>query len=232
MLYAAVFLLFAGYLAAVAVTVGGPAWPLVWPAGAFAVVAAGYLGAGPAVFGKRPDGTLRPVHVVVLLPYLLLAWGVWHLHRRLSGGPAWHRIAPGLLLGRRPLPHELPADVAVVVDLAAEFPEPAGVRAGREYHALPTLDGFPSHPERFRELVRRIAAETRSVYVHCANGHGRSAAFAAAVLLARGLAADADDAVRQVRAARPGARPKRRQVRLLAAAPGGREGDAVIRQGG
>lgn len=217
MIYAAVFLLFAGYLAWLAATLGGPWRLLLWPAASFTLVAIAYAGAGPRVFGKRPDGTLHPLHVVILFPFLAFAWGVWHLQRVLSKEPPWHEIAPGLYLGRRPLPRELPPGVALVVDLTAEFPEPRGVTAGRDYRCLPTLDGFPSHAERFRNLVAEVAAHAGPVYVHCANGHGRSAAFAAAVLLARGLAKDTDDAVRQVRAAHPGARPSRRQVRRLRA---------------
>ena len=45
-----------------------------------------------------------------------------------------------------------------------------------------------------------------SVFVHCANGHGRSAAFAAALLLRRGLARDVAEAMGIIRRARPACR--------------------------
>jgi protein-tyrosine phosphatase len=45
--------------------------------------------------------------------------------------------------------------------------------------------------------------EAGPVYVHCAQGHGRSATFAAAWLLAAGSAKDARDAVEKLRSKRP-----------------------------
>lgn len=49
----------------------------------------------------------------------------------------------------------------------------------------------------------------------CPQGHGRSAAVAASLLLAGGQAGSAEEALRQVKAARPGASPNRRQVAAL-----------------
>src|SRR4051812_34991400 len=57
--YAAVFLILAGLTALLPLGLGGWAWVLAWPAASLVGVAAAYAGAGPAVFGKRPDGTMR-----------------------------------------------------------------------------------------------------------------------------------------------------------------------------
>ncbi len=218
MKYVIVFGLFALYLAGLAVLLEGWAWLLLWPALSFAVVAAGYAGLGPRIFGKGSDGRLAWWAVVVLLPYLLLTWTLWHLHRRVRRAPPCHEVAPGVWLGRRPLHHELPADVVLVVDLTAEFFAARRVRDGRDYLVLPTLDGTAPDEQRVREVVARLREHAGAVYIHCAAGHGRSALVAAALLLARGLAADDRQAEALLRRVRPGVRltpPQRRLLRQL-----------------
>ena len=56
----------------------------------------------------------------------------------------------------------------------------------------------------FDKRIRTLAHSSGPVYVHCALGHGRSALVVAAVLIARGLASNADEAQARVKAARPG----------------------------
>jgi protein-tyrosine phosphatase len=215
MIVAILFLLFAAYLAAVAYFLGGWGWLLAWPALSFAVVAAGYAGLGPRVFGKRDDGRLGVICCVVLLPYLALTWLAWHLRRLVSRQPCCHEVVPGLWLGRRPLVREIPAGVELLVDLTAEFWPARGVREGRTYVTLPTLDADSPDEARLRAFIERVATHPGPVYVHCALGHGRSALLVAAVLLKRGLATDEIEAVRILRSIRPGVRLTGRQRRLL-----------------
>jgi protein-tyrosine phosphatase len=150
-----------------------------------------------------------------LLPFFLFAWGVWHLQRLLSGVPAWHEVSPGVYLGRRLQPKEVPAGIRFVVDLTAEFPEPADVRVGREYRSLPTLDGFAPDEYRLRKLVAELATYPGPILIHCANGSGRSGTVAAALLIARGLASDARTAVTMVKTVRGCVRLKPAQWRAL-----------------
>jgi protein-tyrosine phosphatase len=217
MTYAVAFAVLAVFLGAEAVIVGG--WLggfVLWPAVSFAALALAYAGLGPGVFGKRADGTLAAWSVSLLLPYLLLVWAVWHAWRLFSREPVASEVAPGLWIGRRPLPDEVPPGVLVVVDLTTEFPELRGVCRGRDYLHLPMLDAAAGGDEaEFRELVAAVAHCKKPVLIHCALGHGRSALTAAAVLLERGLAKDAADAEAKVRAARPGVELKPSQRRLL-----------------
>jgi protein-tyrosine phosphatase len=120
-----------------------------------------------------------------------------------------------LYAGRRVLASELPPGVALVIDLTAEFPEPRGVRTGRAYRSLPVLDAGLPDEAAFREAVKAAAACPGAVYVHCAQGRGRTGLFVAAVLLARGLATTSAEAVARVRACRPGVRLKPAQRRTL-----------------
>jgi protein-tyrosine phosphatase len=215
MLYAIVFAVLAAYLVALAVYLGDWALLLLWPALGLLLFAAAYAGAGPRLLGKRPDGRLRWWAWLLLGPVLLFVWTVWHLQRLLSREPASHEVAPGVWLGRRALARELPPGVVLVIDLTAEFPVARGVAHGREYVALPTLDGTAPQEEALRAALTCIVGSPGPVYIHCAMGHGRSATLAAAVLLARGLAGDVAQAEKMLRGVRPGVRLKPAQRELL-----------------
>src|SRR5256885_4020951 len=75
----------------------------LWFGVAQLVLAYAYASNRPTVFGKRGDGTLAPLSVALLFPYLALVWAFHGL--KLAGlrrEPCWHAIAPGIYLGRRP----------------------------------------------------------------------------------------------------------------------------------
>ncbi len=195
------------------------AWPIAAPMGwlALSLLGAGlaYAVLGPRGFGKRPDGSRVLWARATLWPYLALARFSWRL-RVWSGEPCWHEVAPGLFLGRRARAEELPKDVQVVVDLTAEHDEPKGVREGRVYRLLSTLDGCAPDEAGLRALVSELAPKSEPIFVHCAVGRGRSSTVAAALLLARGLAATPEEAEARLRAARPFVKLTRQQRALLA----------------
>ncbi len=228
--YTLTFLAIGGGLVALAAVLGGVAWVLLWPGAAFLAVAAAYLGLGARLLGKRADGSIFWPARVLLGPYLLSAWVAWRLHRLWMPGPCWVEVAPGLWMGRRAAAGELPEAAKWVVDLTAEFAEPREVVRRRRYRCLPTLDASAPPEEGFLALVRQIAGLEAGVYVHCANGRGRSAAVVAAVLVARGIAADARQALALLRRCQPKINLSSEQsklleraaVRLAAEAPPGR----------
>ncbi len=229
MKYAVLFGLLGCVLAVTGLASGGWELLLLWPAVSLLAVAAAYGGLGPRVYGKRPDGRLAAGATVVLLPYLMLTRAVWHLARLFDRGACCHEVAPGLWLGRRAFAHELPPGVGLVVDLTAEFAAPRGTRDGRDYHCVQTLDAAPPDEAALRAALDKVADYPGVVYVHCAQGHGRSAVLAAAVLVRRGLAADGRRAEEMLRRVRPGVRLSARQRQSLdrltaayAGPPGGR----------
>jgi protein-tyrosine phosphatase len=213
--YVLVFLLLGIYLTVLGAGLGGFGWLLLWPGGSYLVLAAAYAGLGPGVCGKRPDGRLAWWAVGLMLPYLLPNWLVWYVQRFLHRKHPCSEVAPGLWLGRRVYAMELPAGTSLVVDLTAEFPEPRGVVRGRTYVCVPTLDALAPPEDVLRDLVRQVAGWPGTAYVHCALGHSRSALVAAAALIARGLAADADHATAVLRQVRPSVRLTEPQWRLL-----------------
>lgn len=199
------FALVAGALLYMAAERGGAHRALLWPAANCAAVAAAYFGPGGRVFGKRADGSRSGAVVAWMLPFLTVQYLTWRLQVLLSPEDAFNEAAPGLFVGRRPRPGEHPPGVELVVDVTAEFAKPAYHPAGVAYAALPTLDAFVPEPAAYAAALAAAAA-ARSVLVHCANGHGRSAAFMAALLVKKGLARDVDEAMGLIRRARPGCR--------------------------
>ena len=115
MLHLLTYALFAAqlaWIAAIAVELS-PWWGLLfWPAASFGLVALGYAGLGARVMGKRADGTHHPLAYLFHLPFHASVWlstalFMWR-HRE---APAWNLVAPGLWLGRKVSPSELPEGV-------------------------------------------------------------------------------------------------------------------------
>jgi protein-tyrosine phosphatase len=174
-----------------------------WSGLSFVAVGSGYAHFGAAIFGKRPDGTIPLARVIMLWPYFLFTWSLWHLQRLVSRENSFDEVAPGLWVGRRPLPGELPSAVSLVVDLTAEFALARGVTERCEYLCIPTLDGGVPNADRLAEAMERIGSCPGGVFIHCASGHGRSAMVAVLMLLQQGRAMNVEDAVQIIRAARP-----------------------------
>lgn len=194
-----------------------------WAAAGCALFAAAYLAGRPLWLGKRPDGQLSLARRALVLPLHLVFHAVMAAEAALVREDAWNEVRPGLFLGRRPGRGPLPEGVEHVVDLTAEFPVAPGLPEGAAYTTCPTLDGTPTDLERLDALVAQLAEDPRCVYVHCAQGRGRSALVVAAVLLARGEAADPEAAEAALRAVRPSVRLAGGQRRRLEEWWGARE---------
>lgn len=86
------------------------------------------------------------------------------------------------------------------------------------YHLAPCWEthGLPPHQMQAAvEWALQQKGKGRTVYIFCTHGHGRSAALAAAILLAAGEAGSPQAALALVKERRPGASPNRRQVEGL-----------------
>jgi len=187
------------------------------------------LGLG-TVYGLRHFGVPVEDHLArrgwsswaraLLLPYPVLARMTLLLTTRISREAMMSRVGPGLSIGRLPFPWELDrlADggIDAVLSLCWEFPARLLRRGahGLEGACVPILDGIPPSDRQFRRAVAWVETqrnEGRSVLIHCAQGHGRSATVAAAVLCRIGLASGAEDALSQILQARPHAKPSHAQ---------------------
>jgi protein-tyrosine phosphatase len=214
-MYAAAFLSLAAVLAIEAVWLRGVGWLLMWPAISFGLVGSAYAGLGPAVFGKRSDGSRRFWATLLLTPYLALQYGVWHLVRFLSSENHRDLLQSDLWIGRRPLPYEL-ADQprSLIVDLTCEFVASRPVRREHDYVCFPLLDVTAPDVTALVQFLDQLPRD-RGCLIHCAQGHGRTGMVAASLLLVRGIASTADEAQAMIRAARPGVRLKAAQFRAV-----------------
>lgn len=200
---------------ALAFTSGKMSWLLWWSGLSWIFVGCAYGGFGAGIFGKRADGRMASVNVCLLFPYLFVTWFLWYMQQLLTKEPPHDEIIPGLWLGRRCSGNELPSGVKLIVDMTSEFPEPADLRSGRSYVCVPTLDASVPSDKAFANLVQTIVASPVPVYVHCALGHGRSAAVMTAVLVAKGDAATIEQAEESVKEARPRVEINPTQRKLL-----------------
>jgi len=183
MKYGLLFLTLSILLLIAAISSGGLMWLLLWPALSLAVVASGYLGLGAKVFGKTSAGTIRVINFIVLFPYLITLWTLWHFARLFRRETPYHTLTENIIIGRRLMAHELPDEIEHVVDLTCEFIEPKPMRQ-LSYVSMPILDGASINPELLRESAEAVSRLSGKVYIHCAEGRGRTGLFAVAVLLA------------------------------------------------
>lgn len=194
------YLLGAVILLIIAITLGGMALWLSWPAISLLMVALNYGAVGAAGFQKQANGRLSGAALVLFAPYLAGAWLNSRLWTRRAPAPVL--VADQVWLGRFPSNHDK-ASVAALMDLCAELPINT---QEKPYYRVPILDLTTPSLAQCRVAGEHIA-ELRahgSVLVYCALGYSRSASAVVAWLLLSGTCSTLEQAVVCVREARPG----------------------------
>lgn len=186
-----------------------------------AVLSLAYWIRSPRLFFKNRRGVLAPWSYALCLLYHLLNFLIFHTSRLLSKEHACDEVSDNLYLGRRLAQAEKGLSESLglqsVLDLTSEFPEPRHMRKVQNYRCLPVLDTLAPTMEQLRRGVQWLGERTAEgpVYVHCASGHGRSAAFVIAFMLAAGPAMTVDEAVAKLRLKRPGIKLSNEQIARL-----------------
>lgn len=206
-------------LVACAAFKGGWMWLIAWLGVDFFALGVAHIRGANSLFGKRRDGGLPLWSWIVFLPLHLFTLAIWHTIRLISREPACNVVDESLVIGRRLLPSELPGEFENYVDLAAEFAEPGKIRQSPGYVSFPMLDGSAATPDALQADVGRL--RPGRTYIHCAQGHGRTATFAMTLLVATGKAANAAEALERLRAVRPGLRVNWHQRAIVEAATAG-----------
>lgn len=201
-----VFLVIAGVLVYVAVVMRETSWAWVaaagWLAGVLLAVWVVYLINAPGAFMKRSAGSLPWYAWAVWAPIFIWQWIGHEFVRAFQQEPVANEVAPGVWVGRRPRARELPPGIALVVDLCAEMAVAPGVKTGRAYLTIPTLDARAPTSMQIAAAVDQVLTAGGPAFIHCAFGHGRSATLAAAVLVRRGDAT-LEDVEARMKAIRP-----------------------------
>ncbi len=198
----------------------GPIRILHWAGLAFVLAGVSYVFRTPRLLGKTADGKIKVLSKLLFFPYLFLTWATWHGVRLLHRETAFDQLTSTIWIGRRLLGSEPPPPVQIVLDLTCEFEEPKAIRCNcKRYISLPILDkGIPMDSDSVLSIVRELAVPRTSVYVHCAQGHGRTGMIATLVLLARHTDLSVAEALASVRRARPGVALAREQLDFVKSA--------------
>lgn len=193
-------------------------WPelwliMLWPCLSLLTMAFWYAydsQAGIAILNKNqrtgqiPGGTM-----ILMAPYFFVANGWWLVRHKLVlqwvENPYDKVASDGqgdIYVGRWPLyyPSQFPTTATGVVDVTAEWWARDCVTRGRNYLCLPSLDCDMPDTMAMLRGARKVAREWNGgLYVHCANGHGRSSCFAALVMLFRRQASSWREAFKMMR---------------------------------
>lgn len=213
MSYRHVLVLLGLVLVALGLIEGGWFFVVVWLGGDFVVLGIAHGRGSHRVFGKRADGTLPLWSWLGFFPLLSFSLLVWQLLRWVSREPAQSAVNAQLVVGRRLSAGEFEEAFDNVVDLTAEFSEPARIRRSPSYRSFPILDGAAPTPEALRAGVASL--RPGRTFIHCAQGHGRTALFALAVLLDSGAARGVEEGWQMLSSVRPGVRLSREQQKCL-----------------
>lgn len=187
----------------------------LWLTGAAVLLFLGYEENDPTCFGKHEDGRLPLMSWIVFSPYLIPLWiRQFFLTTRSRENPS-DKLVDGVFIGRRPVrSRDIPSSTTVCVDLAAEFPASrAELKYGGGYVSFPILEAS------FRSCEALIACidslPENGLYIHCAQGHGRTGFFSCALLLRRGTVKTLPEAEAMVVRVRPGVKLRKAQREFL-----------------
>ena len=204
MRYAILLVILGVLLVAAGLQAGSWGIILFWLALDFVLLGIAHARGWHRLFGKRPDGTLPLWSWFLYLPLLVYTTLIWHLIRLLSRESRVDKLTEHIHLGRRLLPGELPLEVSRYIDLTAEFQEPGEFRKLAGYLAYPILDASAPSAVELAEIVAEVG--DGPIFIHCAQGHGRTGLFALALLLSRGEARSVEEGLSMLSKARPGIR--------------------------
>jgi hypothetical protein len=187
---------------------------LVWLGCDFLAIAVAHIGGYHGLHGKRSDGTLPWWSWMVFSPYYALNFLVWNVLRWRSSEAATQQINAELSVGRRLSGSEFIDSFANVIDLTAEFAEPANIRKHPGYQCLPILDAAAPSPDALHMPISGL--RPGASWVHCAQGHGRTGLFALALLLKQGQVQSISEGLQMLRSVRPGIALNAKQLRCVA----------------
>lgn len=181
----------------------------------------------PNWFLKSYKGKINIFILILNLPWLIFTFIVWHIQRILSKENKLNHIAgTHIYIGRRLLGDELPQDINVVIDLTSEFNEPFFKNV--VYINIPLLDAIAPSPKIFTiidDLKDKIIG--KSIFIHCAQGHGRTALFTSILLVKLGVSSSYCDAHKLILSSRPKATLSSSQERFLISANKNAEQDGM-----
>lgn len=175
---------------------------LYWLALDFIILGFAHARGKHRIFGKAADGTLPWWSWLLYLPLLAYTSFIWHLVRTFSRERVVDRVNDGIFVGRRLLPGELKEACTRYIDLTSEFQEPGEFRKPPGYFCFPILDASAPSPDQLAKAVEEVGSGP--VFIHCAQGHGRTGLFTLALLISRGEVRSVEEGLALLTKIRPG----------------------------
>jgi protein-tyrosine phosphatase len=148
----------------------------------FAFLSITYFSSRPELLGKKSDGTAKWFPRLLNFPWYLISQVVWRISILISKEECYHAIpSTKISIGRKFLSGELPPDTQVLIDLTSEFSE--AHHKVPTYISLPMLDGVAPSSD-LKVFIASIIPiiESQNTYIHCVQGHGRTATFTSLLL--------------------------------------------------
>ena len=185
----------------------------LWPAANTAFFGLAYLFNKPMLFAKSQNGRINILIHLINLPWLFFTTAVWRFGCLISKEAPFNKIpSTNITIGRRLLKTEFPDEIEIILDLTCEFNE--CLPDNKEYINLPLLDGIapPGNTvKQLQDILPRI--NNKQIYIHCAQGHGRTATITTLLLVLIKKYPKVEDAYKCILENRPKANMSRSQKR-------------------
>lgn len=127
----------------------------------------------------------------------------------------FHKLTENVWIGRRLLNKEEIQSIDLVIDLTCEFSESIEFIAVNEYLSFPILDAGVPDKKGFINLLIYLRRFNGNVYIHCAQGSGRTGLVACGYLLFTGRSETIEEAYQFVKSKRPSVNLNSEQMKFL-----------------
>ena len=190
---------------------------LVWLSFSLLFLAIVYLFNEPEWLGKKQNGKIKVINLLLYLPCAIISYIVWHLQRIISQeNPIDEIVENKIWCGRRILGSEFPNYIDTVIDLTSEFHEPGSIVEKINYISIPLLDGIqPDNKiiEKLKQLSPSLL--NKRIFIHCAQGHGRTATVTVFIMKYLNLIDNLETGLKMILELRHRAKVSNEQLRFI-----------------
>ncbi len=162
----------------------------------------------PKLFYKsKNSGKLSIISNLAILPYFLIIYSIWFFKYKFSKENKYDFFFENYYIGKKLIYKDLPNDIEIVVDLTAELNEDYSIIQNKKYISFPILDASIPDEVDFYLFIKEVSKLRSNIYIHCAEGHGRTALVAIILYLIRNKKQSVEEAFEFIKG-------KRRKIKL------------------
>jgi hypothetical protein len=189
---------------------------LYWLAFSYTFIALIYFINKANSFFKNKDSGKIPVFIILLtIPYFLLIYSIWYFKYKFSKENKINFFFENYYIGKKILFQDLPNEIEVVIDLTSEFNEDSNILKNRKYILFPILDGSIPDIDDFYLFIKEISKIQSNIYIHCAEGHGRTALVGIVLYLIKNKKCSFEDGLTFIKSKRDNIRLNNTQEEFL-----------------